>query len=89
MGTDAAAATGVAIVPTGGSRTAVFHTDRPFLICDSKTGAVLFIGRAHDPSGWRKVQYLPFFRRFHACHDNSMTPTRFPCRILSPLVTKK
>src|SRR5262249_8844508 len=53
-GTEAAAATGVAvaalIMPTG-PQPPVFRADHPFLftICDVQTGAILFLGRVSKP----------------------------------------
>jgi serpin B len=51
-GTEAAAATGVAIGLASAPQPAVFRADHPFvyLIKDNKTGAILFMGRVVDPS---------------------------------------
>lgn len=52
-GTEAAATTGIAIVPTSAAPVAgvTFKADRPFLffVRDDETGAVLFAGRLTDP----------------------------------------
>lgn len=50
-GTEAAAATGVIMMPTSVRITAEFIADRPFLflIRDRESGAVLFVGRVADP----------------------------------------
>ena len=56
-GTEAAAATGVVMVPTAvvydPTPPAVFDADHPFdyLIVDNKTGSLLFMGRVSDPGG--------------------------------------
>jgi len=50
-GTEAAAATGVAIALTALPQTKVFRADHPFLflIRDNRTGSVLFMGRLTEP----------------------------------------
>ena len=50
-GTEAAAATGVAMDSSQG-RPGVFNVDHPFLfmIRDAKTGSILFMGRVVDPT---------------------------------------
>lgn len=52
-GTEAAAATGVIIGTTSVQEYPVFRADHPFtfMIQDSETGNILFIGRLADPSG--------------------------------------
>jgi serpin B len=54
-GTEAAAATGVALVPTAEPVVQEVQIDRPFLffLRDRPTGAVLFIGRVTDPAAFR------------------------------------
>lgn len=52
-GTEAAAATGVAMAPTGAAMNPlVFRADHPFLflIRDTQSGAILFMGRVEDPT---------------------------------------
>jgi serpin B len=51
-GTEAAAATGVAVRVTSAQIPQEFHVDRPFLwfIRDRATGAILFMGRVVDPT---------------------------------------
>ena len=56
-GTEAAAATGLVVVPTSAEapprNLVVFKADHPFLffVRDDKTGAVLFAGRLTNPQG--------------------------------------
>ncbi len=52
-GTEAAAATAIIMVKANGGKKYTFRADHPFLfvICDNKTGAILFIGRMVDPAG--------------------------------------
>jgi serpin B len=51
-GTEAAAATGVGMQESAPNRNAEFTVDRPFifLIRDSETGAILFLGRVLNPA---------------------------------------
>jgi serpin B len=51
-GTEAAAATGVAVKALAARVTPVFRADRPFvfLIRDNRSGSVLFLGRLTNPS---------------------------------------
>ncbi len=51
-GTEAAAATGVSVALTAAPNTEVFRADHPFifLIRDTDTGIILFMGRVTDPS---------------------------------------
>ena len=50
-GTEAAAATGIAVSLTAYAEPAVFRADRPFLffLRDTAAGAVLFAGRLENP----------------------------------------
>ncbi len=52
-GTEAAAATTIIMVKANGGKKHTFRADHPFLflICDNRTGAVIFIGRVTDPAG--------------------------------------
>jgi serpin B len=52
FGTEASAATGVIVGPTSGNPLYTVRADRTFLflICDTETGAVLFMGRVADPN---------------------------------------
>lgn len=51
-GTEAAAASSISMVKANGGRKHVFRADHPFvfMIYDSRSGAVVFIGRLADPS---------------------------------------
>jgi serpin B len=51
QGTEAAAATAVAVEPTSARIARVFRADRPFvfLIRDTRSGGVLFLGRLASP----------------------------------------
>ena len=51
QGTEAAAATAVAVEPTSARIARVFRADRPFvvLIRDTRSGGVLFLGRVAHP----------------------------------------
>ncbi|HXA51045.1 MAG TPA: serpin family protein, partial [Candidatus Acidoferrum sp.] len=50
-GTEAAAATGIAVRLTAYAQPVTFHADHPFLflVRDTVSGAVLFAGRLDDP----------------------------------------
>ena len=51
-GTEASAATAVVFPLSAAGREATFHVDRPFMFAvrDTRTGAILFLGRVADPS---------------------------------------
>jgi serine protease inhibitor len=51
-GTEAAAATTIIMVKANGGKKYTFRADHPFLfvICDNRSGAIMFIGRVTDPA---------------------------------------
>lgn len=51
-GTEAAAATTIIMVTANGGKKYTFRADHPFLfmICDNRSGAIMFIGRVSDPA---------------------------------------